>query len=326
MRPTILALALLAAVPVGASGELWSVDLEAVQLELSGHDREVLVDRAIDPGGATSASAVTLETGDALAYRAELRYSPGSWSWGLDFLSHRTSQDADRRSGTAVAGGERIFVVGGGQVASDDPSEQLYFERLEDTTVELWTLDLHASRAFASGPQGELRWLVGLRAADFDNDYRAIAGVEGVGGLRLDASSNYDRMHGPLVGLAGRFERGRNRFEGYLGQSVVWGDVELTSGVREFVGPPSRDVDDVPGVVGESRFKTTESVSIPITELRLAWRYRITQHLALGAGAFASRWWDVAVPPGVEAGSTIETLDESTIDLLGLSAGVTFRF
>jgi hypothetical protein len=318
----VVPLAVSALVPEAALADeaRWSIDLEAVQLALSGHDREVLLD-------SESGSTTQLETDDALGYRAELRLARASWSFGLDFLVHGTNQDAPPRTGAAGAGGApRVFVVGGGQVESNGPGERLYFERLEDTTVELWSLDLHASRAFATGANGELRWAVGVRAADFDNDYRAVVGLEEIGGLRLDAASNYDRMHGPLVALVGRLERGRHRLEGFLGQSVVWGDVELTSQAREFVGPPSRDVDNVPGVVSTIRFQKVESVTIPMTELRLSWRFRLADHVALGAGVFASRWWNVSVPPGVVAGSTLATLDESTIDLVGLSAGVTVVF
>ena len=63
-----------------------------------------------------------------------------------------------------------------------------------------------------------------------------------------------------------------------------------------------------------------------MTELRFDWRYRFTDHFALGAGAFLAAWWDVAVPPAVEAGSTLDTLDENTIELYGVSGGVTVRF
>jgi hypothetical protein len=319
--------ATLAAIPAPAlaAGARWSVDVEAVQLALAGHDRTVLLDRATDfgPPAAETATGVELESDDALAYRGELRWTPGRWSFGLDFLSHRTNQDAPLHTG-AVGGAidRRTFVVGGGEVVADAPGELLYYERLEDTTVELWSLDLFAGLPLAEGDRGELRLLFGLRAADFDNDYRAVTGLGEVGGLRLDASSNYDRMHGPVAGLAGRIVRGRHRFEGHLAQAIVWGDVELTSGVREFVGPPSRDVDHVPGVVGETRFKTTDSVSIPMTELRLRWRVRFGGRFEAGLGAFGSRWWDVAVPPGVDAGSSLDTLAESTIDSYGFSAGV----
>ena len=167
---------------------------------------------------------------------------------------------------------------------------------------------------------------LGLRAADFDNDYRAVAGIEGVGGLRLDASSNYDRMHGPLVALSGAIERGRNRFEGYLGQAVVFGDVQLSSGLREFAGPPTLDVDAEFPAIRSERFNQVESVTIPMTELRLKWRFRLTDHIALGAGGFFAAWTDLAVPPGVEAGSTLDTLDENTLELFGASGGVTVRF
>ena len=328
MRPLPLAVALLvaAASPALAAEDRWSIDLEAVSLDAGGNDRIVLADRAVAGGSATQTTHA-LDSGSALGYRAEVHRTGDRWRFGVDFTIYRTNQEADPRTG--AAGGnvaQRIFVVGGGQVVSDSPGERLYYQRLEDTTVELWSADFVASRRIAGGDRNELRLGFGLRAADFDNDYRAVAGIEDVGGLRLDASSNYDRMHGPLVSLSGSLERGRNRFEGYLGQAVVFGDVELTSGLREFTGPPTLDVDaDFPAIRAE-RFNKVESVTVPMTELRLKWRYRLTDHLALGAGAFLAAWWDLAVPPGVVAGSSLDTRDENTLELYGASGGVAVRF
>ncbi|MCI0346034.1 MAG: hypothetical protein L0221_11425 [Chloroflexi bacterium] len=329
MTSRILTAALLAssALPVLADEDRWSVAIESITLDVSGNDRHVLTDRAVGGAGATTESTHQLDAGSSFGYRTEVHRAGERWTFGFDFLLYTTDQKVDRQTG---AGGgaidQRIFVVGGGQVASDDPSEQLYFERLSDTTIELWAADFLASRAVAAGARSELRLAFGVRAADFDNDYRAVVGVEDVGGLRLDSSSNYDRMHGPLVALTGTIDLGRNRLEGYLGQSVVFGDVQLSSRLREFAGPPILDTDtDFPAIRDES-FNAVESVTIPMTELRLEWRYRISDHFALGAGAFLASWWDLAVPPGVVAGSTIDTRDENTISLYGLSGGLTVSF
>jgi hypothetical protein len=328
--PVAVALLVAAASPAFAQAQVdrWSIDAEAVSLDVGGNDRLVLADRAVAAGGAATETTHTLDAGSALGYRAELHRTGARWRFGVDFLIFRTDQEADPVTGAAGGGAaQRIFVVGGGgQVVSGNPGERLYYQRLEDTTIELWSADFVASRAIAGRAGRELRLGLGLRAADFDNDYRAVAGIEGVGGLRLDASSNYDRMHGPLVALSGVLERGRNRFEGTLAQAVVFGDVELSSGLREFTGPPTLDVDaDFPAIRSE-RFNRVQSVTIPMTELRLKWRFRLSDHIALGAGGFFAAWTDLAVPPGVEAGSTLDTLDENTLELFGASAGVTVRF
>jgi hypothetical protein len=321
----MLAAALLLPAAAAADDDRWSLDAEGAQLSVSGLDRDVLLDVA-GPAAAGGGARTSLDTEDGFGWRAELRRAGDRWTWGADFLLLVTDQDAPRVIGAAAPGGTRTFVVGGGEVASNGPGEPLYFERLEDTTVEFWSADVTASRAFWTGDGSELRFVLGVRAADFDNDYRAVVGIEEAGGLRLDAASNYDRMHGPVVGLEGSLERGRHRFAFHFGQAVVWGDVELSSRVREFVGPPSRDVDAVPGVVAETRFERTESVTIPMTELRLKWRYRLTDHLAAGLGAVYQRWWDLAVPPGVDAGVELSTLAELTMEVFGATAGVTFSF
>lgn len=330
LRPALILLVTthfaLAAQPSRAAEDRWTIDVETVQLEISGQDRHVLTDRH-GAGPAASDATVRLDTSGANAWRTEVRRAGERWSFGFDFLWHVTNQNADLRTGAADAGTERTFIVGSGVgVVSRGPGEVLYFQRLEDTTVEFWNADLVATRAIAAGPRSELRLVLGLRAADFDNDYRAVVGVEDRGGLRLDASSNYDRMHGPLLAISGIFEHGRHRFEGYLGQAVVWGDVELSSSVREFIGPPSLEVDDVPNVVDQTRFTQIESVTIPMTEARLRWRYRLARRWSIGLGAFYQRWWDLAVPPGVVAGSQLDTLAENTIEAYGAAGGITIVF
>lgn len=324
LAPALLALACLAGAPhlLLAEEDRWSVDVEGVDLSISGLDRQVLTDQ----GGGAAGTAVRLDTSNAHAWRTEIRRAGERWSFGVDFLWFVTNQNAMRTTGAASPGGLRTFVVGGGDVVSSGPGEGLYYQRLEDTTVEFWNADLVASRVLTAGNRSELRIVFGLRAADFDNDYRAVVGIDDVGGLRLDASSNYDRMHGPLVALVGSVERGRSTITGYLGQSVVWGDVELFSSVRDFVGPPSLEVDNVPNVIDQRRFTKIESASIPITEARIKWRYRLTDRFAVGLGAFYQRWGDVPVPPGVDAGAPIDRLAQLTMEAGGVSAGITVLF
>ena len=330
MRARTLTAALLAASapPVLADDDRWSIDVETVAIDASGNDRRVLVDRAIGAGGAAAETSQSLDAASSFGYRAEVRRAGDRWTFGVDFLVYRTDQETPSRTGAAGGAVDlRTYVVGGGgQVSSHDPSERLYFVLLSDTTIELWAADFLASRVLLTRDTSALSFGFGLRAADFDNDYHSVVGLEEIGGLRLDASSNYDRMHGPVVALSGHLVLGRNRFEGYLGQALVFGDVELSSGLREFVGPPELDVDvDFPAIRADG-FNRVESASIPMTELRLAWRYWFNDHLGVGAGGMVAAWWDLPVPPGVDAGTMLDTLDEETITLYGLSVGATVRF
>jgi len=209
---------------------------------------------------------------------------------------------------------------------SNGPDQSLYFQTLGDTTVELWVLDLYARREL--GGSGPWAFLAGLRNADFDNDYRAIAGLGDVGGTRFDASSNYSRMIGPMAGLGFAVERGRHAFEGDLRAAVVFGDIELMRTLRDFEGPPEpfavgpEEVSPAP--VAEP-IQVTDSIEVPMGDLRLAWRVRLGEHWSLGARADATAWSDLAVPPGVDPAHP-DRREETTLVTWGLGASVGFAF
>lgn len=285
----------------------WTVVLEPTYMELSGHDQHVLTVRD------GNVQDVELETDGGPAYRGELLYERGRWSWGLEFFWFSTSQGLPDR--TATAG---VFEVVDRSFTADDPGEVLFYRVLEDTDIAMWTADLYVRRTLVEGANRSLDVLLGIRNGDFDNDYRAVVGIEGVEGRRLDASSNYGRMIGPLVGLVGAFRHGRSTLEVHLGQSVILGDVELSSRARELTGPFS----ETPAFVSDEQFRTEDDVNIPITELRVQWTYGLTEHLSLGVGVDGAAWWDVPVPPGVVPGDAgIQTLHESTLVLAG-AAGI----
>jgi hypothetical protein len=320
------ALALAVGAASEASAGAWSVAVEPVHVEVTGHDQHVLTDRQ---GSRTDVRE--LATDSALGYRAALLYDRGgAWAYGLDFFIHRTDQGLGPlrvSAASSAAGDRRVFAVPTRSFTSTGPGELLFFQTLEDTTVELWVLDLYARRAMGGG-DGPLALLVGLRNADFDNDLRAIAGREGVGGTRIDASSNYSRMMGPMVGLAATLARGGHTFGVELRQSVVFGDIELTRTRRDFVGPPgpfAGPPEEVPPGLDPQRLAFSDDIAVPMSDLRLAWDVRLGEHWFLGASVGGTAWWELAVPPGVDPDRPNER-EETTLLTYGAGLHVGFGF
>jgi hypothetical protein len=282
----------------------WSLRLEPIYMEVSGHDRTVL--RIEELGQNPSSSEATLATDSGMAYRTQVQYTRKNkkWGFGVDLLWFKTNQSAPNP--TAAANGpagpvtELIYEVPDRRYRSTNPSEVLFYRVLEDTALATWTWDSYAIRHLSEKQNRTIDLQFGLRVADFDNDYRAAVGIEDTAGSRLDSSSNYTALVGPVVGINGDFRRGKHTFEGYLGQSVVFGDVELDARTRDYVGPFTENPD--PPFVDDDRFQSNESVNVPITDLRLKWSYRLTKRWSLGAGINSSTWWSLPVPPGVEIG------------------------
>jgi hypothetical protein len=316
--------ALAVAGPSNAEEGEWSFDLEAIYLNAYGHDQHVLTIHEIDSDLATDAkSAINLDVDADLAYRGEAQYRRGRWGAGIELLWFMTGHT--RQSHTAAADGsidEVVFELAGREIVSTGPDEVLYYNVLEDTDLATWSVDIYGIRSLIDDDDAGLDLQFGVRQTDFDNDYRAVAGLEGDSGVRLDASSNYGAMYGPRLGLSGRIRRGRNNIEGYLGQAVILGSAELSSMSRAFTGTP-----DAPVYTDQWTLRSDRDVAIPVTEFRLKWTYRITRNIAAGVGASTSAWWDVPVPPGVIPGADgHDALHENTIVLFGMLGAVEFRF
>lgn len=326
---TVLAIVLAPALagPARAGEGKWTLQIEPMAMDAYGHDQQVLTIHEIDLGSTPQVdakSAVTLDTDNGPAYRAELQRTGPKWGWGVDFFWFNTSQG--RPSRTAAAGGaadQVVFEVADRRFTSNGPGEILYFNVLEDTDLVAWTADLYAKLTLAGTAQSGIHLQFGLRVADFDNDYRAVVGVEGVGGSQLDASSNYGLMLGPIVGLAGDFRHGKSSIKGYLGQSVVVGTAELSTMSREFAGPFGAE----PAFFARESLAKDQDVAVPISELRIKWTYSFTDRLAFGLGVNASAWWDVPVPPGVvPVPGGDQVLHEDTIVFLGTLAALELSF
>ncbi|HEX9784089.1 MAG TPA: hypothetical protein VGA56_15325 [Opitutaceae bacterium] len=303
----------------------WSLRFEPIHMQARGHDQHVLTIHEIDPSSQMDRSrAVTLDTEKNLAYRSGFRYSSGEWSWGVDFLWFDTSQSTpDITAAASGTSAEVVFEVPDRSFTSSSPGESLFYRVLEDTDMALWTLDFYGMKTLTETAESSLKLQIGVRFGDFDNDYRAAVGIEDAGGLRFDASSNYGRMTGLLIGLAGHLQHGRSSLDAHLGQSVLFGSAELTNMSREFTGPFSESAT----FVSEDTFSTERDVAIPITELRVAWTYAVIKHVSVSLGVHSSVWWDVSVPPGVipaQGGNRV--LHENTIAFLGVSGAVVISF
>lgn len=330
---TLMFLAAVAAVGPARAGD-WTLLIEPTLMDAYGHDQHVLNihEIVIDPAHtADTTTGVNLETEDSVAFHSELRYSADTWAWGVDVTVFYTDQGTpDRTAAAGEAIDQVVFAVADRSFISSDPSEVLFYGVLEDTSLQTWTVDLYALRTLTEGPGSKLQLQLGLRTADFDNDYRAVVGIQDVGGRRLDASSNYDRMIGPLLGVIGRAQFGRSTVETAIALSVLLGSVELESMAREFTGPLSVAFPveaEIPTTTSTETFKALEDVAIPVADLRIKWTYRITGWLALGVGASSSTWWDVPVPPGVVPGDDgLDTQHENTIVFFGMAGIVELTF
>ncbi len=308
----------------------WTIRLEPMFLTTYGHDQHALTVHEIDLDATPridNKSLISLDSGDGSAFRGEFRYARGEWTWGVDVFWFVTTQGGD--SLTAAADGpsgiidEVVFEVADLSYSSNDPAEVLFYNKLEDTDLQAWTVDGYAMKRLSGDSEGGLNLQFGLRVGDFDNDFHIVAGTQNTDGVLVDASSNYGLMMGPIVGLSGDTRVGKHSIEGHISQSLLIGSAELSRTSREFNGP----FGPAPAFFAQESLRKDRDVAFPVTEFRLSWTYRLTRKVALGLGAHTSAWWDVAVPPGVNPiDDGDEALHENTIVFFGMTGAVELTF
>lgn len=312
-----------------SDGGKWLIRLEPIYMSVYGQDQHVLNIHRINYDTYPAeqyTTGITLNTNSGTSIAGEFRYGKGHWAGGVDFWVLYTSQNTPDQ--VDFAGGSDgsemvVYEVAGREYTSTDSSQRLYFRTRTDTALQVWTLNLYGMRNLLEEPDSAIRLQMGVKIADFDNDYRAVVGIEGMGGTMLDASSNYSLMLGPLVSLLGEFRVGRSRFEGYFSQSFVIGDVEQTSGSSDFLEQFTGDEADLSYDV----FAQKREVGVPISEFRLKWIYELGRHIGLGLGANTSVWWDIPVPPRVNPSQEDgDMLHENSVIFFGLLASLEYRF
>jgi hypothetical protein len=317
----------------GAENADWTLQLEPTYMEAFGHDQQVLTIRALDLNATPAADVGTpvgLDTESRVTNRFRLDYRRTTWAaWtvGLDLIFFGASQGRPARAGAPSAPIDRtIFEVADRTFVSNGPNEPLYFRVLGDTDLEVWTMDVYGMRTLAESPERKVRLVLGARNADFDNDYHAFAGVGAVGGSLVEASSNYDRMLGPLVGIVGEMQVGKNTLLGSLSQSVVFGSADVGRTINDFAGPPPEEAIQVIPQSFEA-YERTQDVTIPITDLRMTWLHPVGERLSLGVTANASIWSDVPVPPDIFPGPAAGGgFNKNTIVFFGVGAAIRLTF
>lgn len=327
-----ISLALGVAGPAEAQEETgWTLLLEPMVMDGFGHDQQVLSIQELDPNASPALNTrrpVSLDTEGGVTLRLELEWNrSGEWDFGLDGFLFSASRGRPARTVSADGPSgpidQVVFNAWDRNYVSNGPGEKLFFDVLGDTDVAIWTIDVYAVKTLVESPANRLRLVLGLRNGDFDNDFHGQAGIQGVGGSFYDASSNYDLMMGPLVGISGDAYFGRNTVRGYIGQSILFGSTQLTHTTSDFIGPPT---DPPSNIVAQDSFSREQDVAIPITELRINWLRSLGDRLAVGVSANASVWWDVPVPPGVVPATEGDRSDENTIVFFGIGAAIRFGF
>ena len=107
---------------------------------------------------------------------------------------------------------------------------------------------------------------------------------------------------GPSVGVQGLGKYGNHRLEGFLSQSVLIGNVDYnTIASRQYsYSYPSYYYPYTSSNIYNTNLSDSETIAIPVTEMKIKYLYDVTENLSLGLGFFGSLWVDTPTIPAAQ--------------------------
>ncbi|MCL0106836.1 hypothetical protein M1N63_00175 [Thermodesulfovibrionales bacterium] len=232
-----------------------------------------------------------------------------------------------------------------------------------ENELDVWTTDIFGIRTLAEKPESYINFTFGLKLGsldidqklgqkqhgfdfDFDYDYEYNFGP----GYHLDnritmkskSRADYGFMTDPAIGFQGEASLGKVRLEGFINQSVLFGEVDysgLWTDINDMwvvTGPeggPFERVRRVDYRDGSFPFSKSEDVALPVTELKLKVVHDVRDDISIGVGGFCSIWWDAPLAPKWSMpGDWVPDegkgwkLQEGTLRFVGTMATFEYRF
>jgi hypothetical protein len=298
----------------------WDLEIQLLNLSVYGNDPRIatVIDRQLDGSVVTeSATGFDLGLDSDVAFRLRVGRTGPKWSWMVTALyfdgpdSHIMlgPYTSDEASGieTEVVAEE----LNRSAVAPQPGTGDLNF--IAQTHFLHSHLDVAAVRRISEGDGAALGLVMGARFSWYtdrvvQNLFQRSASGWGVSQFG-EAESGV--LAGPALGARVVTGGPRHRLEASLLQTVVFGEVSFRSTTAE-IGANAR----------QSALSANNIHSIPITDLELAWKYRLGRKFTFGVGMYASMWWEVPNAPARAAGSDFATDRSSTVTVAG--AGLIF--
>jgi hypothetical protein len=327
---------------------------------------------SVDPFGnftehyGTSYDPINLDMGAGFTLRTEIAYRKNQWGiaasgWWFnsdDSVSGRVTTPPEVDTATGY-----IYYENG--VRMWDHTLWPLYNELEDSfsspvdfwaegDLHIWTGEIFGTRTLAEKKDSYIDLAFGVKVGRLDIDreegqmqrgydeayygeaYYII--FDNLATLTSKSKADYNVMAGPMIGFQGKGKYKRIGVEGFINQSLLLGNVDQTGSFTDidhelWIDGSTGEVIYHDVYTGRYPFSKEETFAIPVTELKLKFLVDITKNIALGAGGFASIWWDAPVAPtwsvpGDWTGGegTGWRLQESTLIFYGAMASVNVRF
>jgi len=191
----------------------------------------------------------------------------------------------------------------------------------------IWTVDLFGIRTLTEKTGSKIDFIFGLKLGSLNNEreegqyQRSYVYYENLpenfftdypdwptgydwdnyNSLKSTSKADYEIMLGPLLGFGGKARHKRWGIEGFITQSVLFGDVKFKTFWEDidniWYAEEGEPIGQYEYDCGYFPFTKREETALPVTELKLKLLYSLTDNIFLGAGTFLSIWWNTPVAP-----------------------------
>ncbi len=336
--------------------EAWNLKLEPLYLEVSGADHNqanintTIVNYSPSPYHYITQSFITsqrFDLGGNVTFRGQLEYKPTDWGIGISGWWFDTSDSINRtlNSSSTLTDYTKPYTLAHLNYTSTNfslsapPSN---FGSVLSTSAQsqlgVWNLDLYGIKQLDEFEYGRVNLTFGAKLGAMDNK---VTEIDNQGPIRYAYkynisiyskhgtaanSANTDILAGPSLGIQGLGKYGGHRIEGLLNQSVLIGNVNRKTISSLYTFTSNQDYyfsgTRYSNYSSFTDLSDSETVVIPVTDVKIKYLYDVTENLSLGLGFFASVWWDAPKIPAAQ----FNDREYKTLVFYGGLASVDVRF
>jgi hypothetical protein len=295
--------------------EKWRLHLELMVTNVRGADQQVGSTVMRDESGPIpleTSSVIQSELDTDFSARLTWEWTPGRWGLSVTGWVYDGADGDDRRNVSSDSANGIETLLRTEALLPEFVVSDTGVDLLATNHFELASVEISGSRDLAVGERSRFFATAGLRLAYLkDNRVDVLTGPTTA---LHRGTSEADILAGPIIGFHGRAQWRKHRVEGYLTQSVVFGNVNEDAEYNLGGASPVR-----------SLWSDSREIALPITDIDIRWSYDLWRRVSLGVGYFASIWWDAPLAPIGNTAVGPARTNESTFVVSGPTFSVFWR-
>jgi hypothetical protein len=211
-----------------------------------------------------------------------------------------------------------------------------------NNSLGVWNIDVYGIKTLGEFENGRINITFGAKFGSIDNkisetfnrspetnnSYGYFYSNSESGSAINSANANF--LIGPSIGIQGLGKYGKHRLEGFVSQSVLIGNIDYkTITSRQYLSSYSYPSYYAPYNYSYSysyndnmTLSGSETVAIPVTEMKIKYLYDVTENLSLGVGFFGSAWINTPMTPAAQ----FNDRQYKTLFFYGGLASINLRF